>query len=91
MGKEQRVLALYDVRGIQKYIYRTSKLKDAMGASRLVEDIIFHALEDACKGLEAEKEKSEGACERSADGKEKLEGCARTATGRSILPSVPPR
>ena len=82
MGKEQRVLALYDVRGIQKYIYRTSKLKDAMGASRLVEDIIFHALEDACKGLEAEKEKSEGACERSADGKEKLEGACKGSAAR---------
>lgn len=28
---------MYDVRGIQKYIYRTQTAKDAMGASALVE------------------------------------------------------
>lgn len=54
MEKEERVLAMYDVRGIQRYIYRTSKLKDAMGASRLVEDIIPYALEYACKSLQEE-------------------------------------
>lgn len=42
------VLAMYDVRGIQKYIYSTSKLKDAMGASQLIENIIIDALENAC-------------------------------------------
>lgn len=49
--KEKRVLAMYDVRGIQKYIYRTSKLKDAMGASRLIDDIVMEALKKACKNL----------------------------------------
>lgn len=43
------VLAMYDIRGIQKYIYSTSKLKDAMGASQVVENIIMDALEHACK------------------------------------------
>lgn len=55
MSAEERknncVLAMYDVRGIQKYIYNTSKLKDAMGASRLVENIIMDALKYACKEL----------------------------------------
>ncbi len=27
------VLAMYDVRGIQKYIFKTPKVKDARGAS----------------------------------------------------------
>ncbi len=43
------VLAMYDVRGIQKYIFRTAKVKDAIGASRIVENIILEALEDAVK------------------------------------------
>lgn len=37
------VLAMYDVRGIQAYIFRTNKVKDIIGASRLVEDIIRNA------------------------------------------------
>lgn len=38
------VLAMYDVRGIQKYIFRTSKVKDAIGASDIIENIIDNAL-----------------------------------------------
>lgn len=53
MDSEERkngaVMAMYDVRGIQKYIYSTSKLKDAMGASQLIENIITDALGEACK------------------------------------------
>lgn len=48
----KRILAMYDVRGIQKYIFQTAKVKDAMGASSLVENIIVDALKDA-----VEKEK----------------------------------
>lgn len=45
MGNEDRyLLAMYDVRGIQKYIFRTPDLKSAIGASALVEDIIERAL-----------------------------------------------
>lgn len=40
----QLVLAMYDVRGIQKYIFRTAKVQDATGASAIVEDIILEAL-----------------------------------------------
>lgn len=82
MGKEERVLAMYDVRGIQKYIYRTSKLKDAMGASRLVEDIIFCALESACESLVAGNVKSEGACESAAYGTRKLEDACKGTAAR---------
>ena len=40
-------LAMYDVRGIQKYIFRTPDLKSAIGASALVENIIETALKEA--------------------------------------------
>lgn len=50
----EKVVAMYDIREIQKYIYRTQKVKDAMGASALVENIIERALEDAAKGYETE-------------------------------------
>lgn len=46
-----RKLAMYDVRGIQDYIYKTAKVQDAIGASAIVEDIISEALKD-----EVEKE-----------------------------------
>ena len=36
---DSKVLVMYDVRGIQNYIFRTTKLKDAIGASVLVENI----------------------------------------------------
>ena len=39
----KKVLAMYDVRGIQNYIYRTPHIKDAMGASIIIEDIIVNA------------------------------------------------
>lgn len=41
------VLAMYDVRGIQNYIFRTPDLKSAIGASALIEDIIEKALREA--------------------------------------------
>ena len=40
-------LVMYDVRGIQNYIYRTAKIKDAIGGSALVSSIISDALKDA--------------------------------------------
>lgn len=51
----KKVLAMYDVRGIQNYIYRTPHIKDAMGASIIIEDIIVNALEDACQKQSEEK------------------------------------
>lgn len=44
---EGKVLVMYDIRGIQKYIYRTDKVKDAIGASYIVETVILNALKDA--------------------------------------------
>lgn len=48
------VLAMYDVRGIQNYIFHTPKVKDAIGASYIVENIIARALESAVKALQVE-------------------------------------
>ena len=31
---------MYDVRGIQDYVFRTNKMKEIIGASLLVEDLI---------------------------------------------------
>lgn len=45
----QPVLVMYDVRGIQNYIYKTSKVKDARGASAIVNDIIQEALREALR------------------------------------------
>lgn len=42
-----RILAMYDIRGIQDYIFKTVNIKDAIGASSIVEDIIERALESA--------------------------------------------
>ncbi len=44
---DKKVLVMYDVRGIQNYIFRTAKLKDAIGASALVENIFEETLETA--------------------------------------------
>ena len=41
------VLAIYDIRGIQDYIFRTPKISTAMGASRLVENLLKESLQNA--------------------------------------------
>ena len=47
-----KILAMYDVRGIQDYIFRTTKLRDAIGASAIVEGIVSRALYNAVKQAE---------------------------------------
>lgn len=49
--EQEKVMAMYDVRGIQDYIFRTAKIRDAIGASAIVEDIIGEALKAALKKL----------------------------------------
>ena len=49
-----KVLVMYDVRGIQDYIFRTSKLKDAIGASALVENIFENTLHSAVRTVKKE-------------------------------------
>lgn len=43
--KEKEVLAMYDVRKIQDYIFRTNRIKEIKGASVLIENIILEGLE----------------------------------------------
>lgn len=57
------VLAMYDVRGIQKYIYRTEKVRDAVGASYIIENIIENALVFAVKSAIKELFINEADCE----------------------------
>lgn len=52
MSDNGYVLAMYDVRGIQSYIYKTAKVQDAIGASAIVEHIIDRALYMAVKSIE---------------------------------------
>ena len=51
-GGMKQTLAIYDVRGIQNYIFKTPKVKDAIGASYAVESIIGEALCYAVRQLE---------------------------------------
>lgn len=44
-------VAMYDVRGIQGYIYRTKKLKEIVAASLIVENIFEASLKKAVTGL----------------------------------------
>ena len=49
--EQNKVLAMYDVRRIQQYVFRTPKIKDAVGASAIVENIIMDALKYAVKEM----------------------------------------
>ena len=42
--REKEVLAMYDVRGIQNYIFKSNAAKEIIGASVLVEAIITDGL-----------------------------------------------
>lgn len=53
------LLAMYDVRGIQNYIFKTNKIKDIIGASNLVENIILEGLNAIIKN---DKDLSKTAC-----------------------------
>lgn len=48
-GCKKEVLVLYDVREIQKYIFRTNKVKDIIGASILVEGILERGISECEK------------------------------------------
>ena len=47
---EKEYLAMYDVRGIQNYIFRSNDLQEIIGASNLVENIIIDGLESIITG-----------------------------------------
>ena len=45
------VLAMYDVRGIQNYIFRTNRVKEIMGGSVIVDNIIVDGLKQIIQGI----------------------------------------
>lgn len=52
----KKKLYMYDVRGIQSYIFRTNKIKEIIGASSIVEELIIKLFDDACKKFELKVE-----------------------------------
>ena len=53
---DKKVLAMYDVRGIQNYIFRSNLAKEIIGASAIVDSIIINGLEEYKKTkIEIEK------------------------------------
>lgn len=56
--KDKEVLAMYNVRRIQSYIFKSNAAKEIVGASELIEGIIVNGLKDYRESLEeSEKEK----------------------------------
>lgn len=54
--EKRSFLAMYDVRGIQNYIFRTNKMQEIIGASRLVENIIIEGLDNIIENNQWNKE-----------------------------------
>lgn len=50
--RECQVLAMYDVRGIQSYIFKSNAAKEIIGASRLVDGIILEGFKEYLHTLE---------------------------------------
>lgn len=50
----QPVLAIYDLRGIQEFIFRTNRVKEIIGASQIVENLLEAALSSFVNGREGE-------------------------------------
>lgn len=55
--KNQEVLAMYDVRGIQDYIFKTNAAKEVIGASEIVDNIIINGLNEYIKSNNLDKSK----------------------------------
>ncbi len=50
MGSEwKEFMVMYDVRGIQNYVFKTNKLKEVIGASGIISDLIIHLFNQAVK------------------------------------------
>ena len=51
----REVLAMYDVRGIQNYIFKSNAAKEIIGASVLVSNVIIDGLNQFVVALKARK------------------------------------
>ena len=56
--QDREVLTMYDVRGIQSYIFKSNAAKEIVGASALVEKIITEGLQAYVRTLEPEERKT---------------------------------
>lgn len=45
----KKVMVMYDIRDIQKYIFNTNKVRDIRGASILVDNLLKNGMEECCK------------------------------------------
>lgn len=54
---DKEVLAMYDVRGIQKYIFKSNAAKEIIGASKLVDKIITQGIEKYKESLDSNQKK----------------------------------
>lgn len=51
MGEREYVLAMYDIRGKQKFIFRKGKIQEVIGASKVIEDLFEDYLYPAANSL----------------------------------------
>ena len=53
--EEKPIIAIYDVRGIQDYVFRTNALKEIVGASLIVDNLIINEFEKAVANQKLEQ------------------------------------
>ncbi|MCW6677371.1 hypothetical protein NHG35_07765 [Aerococcaceae bacterium NML180378] len=53
-SKQAQIIAIYDISGIQSYIFATNKLKEAIGASQIVHDVLYKKLPEKLGNKELE-------------------------------------
>ena len=56
--QKREVLAMYDVRGIQDYIFKSNVAKEIVGASELIEKIVIDGLRKYIEGLKESERKA---------------------------------
>ena len=56
MEENKPYIAIYDVRGIQNYIFRTNAVKEIIGASKIVDKLIINEFAYATNKIKTEKE-----------------------------------
>lgn len=56
--QKKEVLAMYDVRGIQDYIFKSNVAKEIVGASELIEKIVMEGLRKYIEGLDESEKKA---------------------------------
>ena len=54
--QDKEVLAMYDIRGIQDYVFKTNAAKEVVGASKIVDNIILNGLKKYVSKLPKEEQ-----------------------------------